>query len=72
MATTETPAVANFDVDSFCEAHKISRAFFYRLVKEGRGPTITKLGARTLVSIEAAAEWRARMEAESNPQASQE
>ena len=55
---------ANYDVDGFCQAHKISRAFFYQLAKNGKGPRITKLGSRTLISFEAAAEWRAKMERE--------
>lgn len=51
-----------FDVRTFCAVHKISRSFFYKLLAEGRGPRLLKLGKRTLVSAEAAAEWRARME----------
>ena len=53
---------AVFDVPTFCIAHKISRSFFYKLLSEGRGPRLLKLGKRTLISAEAAAEWRARME----------
>ena len=29
---------------------RISKAFFYKLLKAGKGPTLTKLGDRTLVS----------------------
>jgi predicted DNA-binding transcriptional regulator AlpA len=54
-----------FDVSSFCESHKISRSFLYKLIAEGRGPRLMKLGRRTLISVEAAAEWRARMEGQS-------
>jgi hypothetical protein len=43
----------------------------YRLVKEGRGPRLTKIASRTLVSAEAAAEWRARMERETEQTAPQ-
>ena len=49
-------------VDEFCQSHRISRGTFYALLKEGRGPTIMKVGARTLVSEEAATAWRRRME----------
>lgn len=52
----------NFDVNSFCDAHKISRALFYQLLKKGNGPRIIKLGKRTLISYEAAAEWRRQLE----------
>ena len=51
-----------FSVDSFCRAHDITRSFFYSLVKQGLAPRIMKVGRRTLVSREAAADWRARME----------
>jgi predicted DNA-binding transcriptional regulator AlpA len=51
-------------VPAFLVEHGISRSLFYRLIKEGRGPRITKINDRTLISAEAAAEWRARMEQE--------
>jgi predicted DNA-binding transcriptional regulator AlpA len=47
-----------YTVPEFCETHKISRAYFYQLRKRGSGPQILKLGRRTLISGEAAAEWR--------------
>ena len=53
-----------FSVPAFLSEHGISRSLFYRLVKEGRGPRITKINDRTLISAEAAAEWRTRMEQE--------
>lgn len=54
--------VANH-VDGFCREHGISRAHFYNMLKRGDGPAIMKVGRRTLISAEAAAEWRRRMEA---------
>jgi predicted DNA-binding transcriptional regulator AlpA len=51
-------------VPAFAAEHGISRSLFYKLLKKGRGPRITKIEGRTLVSAEAAAEWRARMERE--------
>ncbi len=51
-----------FDIKSFCDAHKISRSFLYKLIAEGNGPRLMKLGRRTLISAESAAEWRAQME----------
>lgn len=53
-----------FSVNSFCQVHHISRAYLYRLWSEGRGPRRTKLGRRILISREAAAAWRLRMEQE--------
>jgi hypothetical protein len=51
-------------VDEFCSRHGISRRLFYDLQKQGRGPRIMKVNSRTLVSREAAAEWRRRVEAQ--------
>jgi predicted DNA-binding transcriptional regulator AlpA len=49
-------------IEAFCKDHGFSRAFFYKLMREGRGPRVMKVGARTLVSDEAAADWRRAME----------
>ena len=51
-------------VPVFLAEHGISRSLFYRLVHQGRGPRITKIAGRTMITAEAAAEWRARMERE--------
>lgn len=53
-----------FSVAEFCRDHGISRGLFYRLVREGRGPAIMKLNRRTLISREAAEEWRRHIESE--------
>jgi hypothetical protein len=51
--------IGAFSIEQFCAAHGgISQSFFHKLVGEGRGPKLMKVGARTLISIEAAAEWR--------------
>jgi len=51
-------------VPEFCHSHGISRGMFYKLLGEGRGPKAVKIGRRTLISSEAAEEWRRRMERE--------
>lgn len=51
-------------VAEFCHEHGISRATFYKLVAEGRGPILAKIGRRTLISAEAAATWRRQLEQE--------
>ena len=51
-------------VAEFCHQHGISRGTFYKLLGEGRGPKAIKIGRRTLISREAAEEWRRRMEQE--------
>lgn len=61
-STTRDPAT--YTVSSFCQEHNISRSYLYELWSEGRGPRRTKLGRRTLITGEAAAEWRRRIEAE--------
>jgi hypothetical protein len=64
-----TPSLQS--IAEFCADNVISRSLFYNLVKEGRnlvkegrGPRLTKVSRRTLISSEAAAEWRARMQRE--------
>lgn len=57
-----------YTVAEFCAAHgNISRVMLYKLWNEGRGPRRMSVGRRVLITAEAAADWRARMEAESNP-----
>jgi hypothetical protein len=51
-----------FSVDEFCSTHRISRALFYLLQRAGSGPRLMRVGRRTLVTVDAAAEWRKRME----------
>jgi hypothetical protein len=50
-----------FSVASFCEAYQVSVALFYKLLKEGRGPAVMKVGRRTLISRTAATEWEQRV-----------
>lgn len=52
----------SYSVDEFCTLNDISRALFYNLTKEGKAPRLMKVGRRTLISTEAAADWRNRME----------
>ncbi len=58
-----------YSVETFCKAHGICKGHFYNLLSEGLGPNIIKLGRRTLISKEAAAEWRKKMEQQSTPAA---
>jgi hypothetical protein len=54
-------------VNEFCYKHRICRATFYNLRRTGRGPAVIKIGARTLVSMEAAAAWRRDLEQRNQP-----
>lgn len=67
MQTSDSGVAARkaFTVHQFCADHSISRATFYNLINEGKGPVLMKVGSRTLISVEAAEAWRRRMEAES-------
>jgi hypothetical protein len=51
-------------IDEFCEEHRFSRAFFYKLKKQGKAPRITPLGTRRIITIEDAAAWRQAMSAQ--------
>ena len=46
----------------FCDAHGISEGFYYKLKKQRKGPREMRLGKRTLVTFESAAEWRRERE----------
>lgn len=63
MNTASNPAPLIYDVASFCRAHRISRAHFYNLLKDRRGPRVMKIGRRTLITEEAAQQWREGMSA---------
>jgi hypothetical protein len=53
-----TVALAAYSIQQFCEAHGISLDFYFKLQRQGLGPRTMKVGARTLISIEATAAWR--------------
>jgi predicted DNA-binding transcriptional regulator AlpA len=55
---------ACYSVDEFCSAHAISRAMFYKLRADGKAPRTMSVGSRTLISYEAAADWRRLCESE--------
>lgn len=56
------PAPVMYSVREFCKAHGISRAFFYKLHQQGKAPPICKIGSRSLISADAAGEWRRGIE----------
>jgi hypothetical protein len=53
----ETDTVC-FSIPEFCEAHGISRAFYYQIRSAGNGPVEMKVGRRRMISAESAAAWR--------------
>jgi hypothetical protein len=52
-------------IPQFCEAHNISVGMYFKLRKQGHGPREMKCGTRTLVTFEAAVDWRREREAAS-------
>jgi hypothetical protein len=54
---------AAYTIDEWCAAHRLSRRKYYDLVEQGISPRIMRIGTRVLVSVEAAAAWRAEREA---------
>ena len=52
------PVKPIYSVSEFACQHGISRALFYKLLQAGQGPRIIKVGKRTLITNEAAEEWR--------------
>ena len=53
---------ACYSIREFCTAHGISDHMFYKLQRQGLAPKTMRVGARTLVPVEAAAEWRRQCE----------
>jgi predicted DNA-binding transcriptional regulator AlpA len=51
-----------YSVVEFAQAYGLSRATVYNLWKDGIGPRPMRVGRRTLISKQAAAEWVRRME----------
>jgi hypothetical protein len=56
---------AAYSLDEFCEDHRISRSMIYKRWDVGIGPRRMNVGARVLISAEAAADWRREREAAS-------
>ena len=52
-------------IREFCQRHRLPPAMYFKLQKEGRGPRVMHLGRHVVISREAAAQWRKRMEHES-------
>lgn len=62
MAAPAAPRAA-MTIEEFCEASGgISKSYFHKLVNEGSGPRLMKVGRRTFVTAESAAEWRRAQE----------
>jgi hypothetical protein len=58
------PDADAFTIEEFCSRHRITKRRFYELCASGRGPRLMRLGRRPLISREAAADFRRRLEIE--------
>lgn len=58
---TRDPGHDAYPIPEFCTRHGFSRATYYNLPADQR-PREMRVGARVLISREASAEWRRRME----------
>jgi hypothetical protein len=56
--------VAAYSISGFCRAHDISVSMFHKLRTLDLAPEVMCVGARRLISVEAAARWRAERERE--------
>ena len=65
--TATTLSRLAYTVPQFCDGFNVSRTHFYALLKEGKGPRLMKVGRRTLISAQAAADWSKRVEDETAP-----
>jgi hypothetical protein len=55
-------ARAAYTVDEFCNAHRISRSKLYELWATGKGPRFIQIGAKKIITNEAASDWRRELE----------
>ncbi len=46
-----------FSIIEFCQYCRISRSFFYLLQRQGKGPALTRIGARVLIARDTVDEW---------------
>jgi hypothetical protein len=58
-----------YSVPEFCAAHNISEGLYRKLRDRGLGPRETHILRRVVISVEAAARWRAERESASAAEA---
>jgi hypothetical protein len=63
------PPRAAYTLAEFCEAHRISRSSLHRLRKAGKGPDVTNVAGRRIITFESAARWRKQRTAASKKEA---
>jgi len=53
--------VGSYTLDEVCTRNRLCKASLYNLIKQGKGPRLTKLGKLTRVTPEDEAAWLRRM-----------
>lgn len=56
----------SYSVTDLCDLANISKALFYKSIRDGWGPRVTKIGRRTIITADAAETWLKEMEERSN------
>jgi|RhiMetdeSRZDD1v2_1073273.scaffolds.fasta_scaffold00445_30 hypothetical protein len=59
--TGKAPPIGAYTLRGFADAHQISLSFVYKLLAQGKGPRVMRVGTRRLVSVEEAQKWRAAL-----------
>lgn len=59
---TEQFSPTTLTVEEFCSRNLIGRSTFFGLRRKGLGPAIMRIGTKVLVTIEAEADWRRKMQ----------
>jgi hypothetical protein len=57
------PQALALSIHAFCVLHGISEDMYFKMQRQKWGPSVMKVGGRTLISHESAARWRAEREA---------
>ena len=49
-----------WNISEWCDLYGFSRAFYYKLGKQGKAPETISVGGIRLITVEADASWRAK------------
>jgi len=63
------PPTHAFTIPEFCDAHRLSKARYYELKKQGLTPVEMVVGRRRTISFESAARWRRERECQAATEA---
>jgi hypothetical protein len=63
IESPQPPPKKAYTIPEFAQTHSLSMSSFYKEQRAGRGPEVIFVGNKSLVTEEAAAEWRQRMAA---------